>query len=411
LPATAPPPAAHDQAEDFDAFWHAIDEGYAKSGTDHGAGKGARDRWRPRAMNAPTRSDFVAALEGAVAELRDDHIRLSERSANSARRVPYETDVWARWKDGVAYVEAVRPFGDADIAGLRPGLVVSEVDGIPIEQAVRRRLEGGIATARCRDWALRHVLAGPRTGAQRITMIDGGQPKQLVLDRTEPHPGGAPVFGRRMGDDRDIGYLRVRFGVDNSKVVDRFDAVLNYLDDTRALIIDIRDPPGPGDREVTQALLARFATAQAAWQIHEPGPPGRKVDVVAPRGKAYRGPVLVLVDHWTAGESESLAAGLRAVAGARIVGTRMAGLRGELGEARLPHSGIVMRYPAHRTLLMDGEPREKMLPDVTIDLAAPQGGPGDPILYAALKLLEPCPGPACRSAPGSPPPARASLPR
>lgn len=359
-------------------------------------------------MSAATRSDFVAALEGAIAELRDDHIRLSERSERSTRRVPYETDIWARWKNGAAYVEAVRPFGDADVAGLRPGLVVSHVDGVPIEQAVRDRLDGGLATPRARDWALRHVLAGPRTGQQRITMVEGGQPRHLVLERTEPRPGGAPVFGRRMGDDRDIGYLRVRYGVDNSKVVDRFDAVLNYLDDTRALIIDIRDPPGPGEREVTQALLARFATSEVAWQVHEAGPQGHKADVVAPRGKAYRAPVLVLVDHWTAGESEALAAGLRAVAGARVVGTRMAGLRGDLGEVRLPHSGVVMRYPAHRTLLVTGEPREGMVPDVVIDLAAPQGGPGDPILYAALKLLEPCPGSACRNGPGSPPPAHGS---
>ena len=407
--AAAPPaPAAHEQAEDFDAFWHALDEGYAYFGPGRGAWKAAREKWRPRAVAAATRSEFVAALEGALEELRDDHIFLSERSDRSPRRVPYETDIWARWKDGAAYVDAVRPFGDADVAGLRPGLVVSEVNGVPVEQAVRERLEGGISTPRARDWALRHVLAGPRTGQQRITMVDEGKARHLVLERTEPHPGGAPVFGRRMGDDRDIGYLRVRYGVDNAKVVERFDAVLNYLDDTRALIIDIRDPPGPGDREVTRALLARFATSEAAWQAHEPG---RAADMVLPRGKPFRAPVLVLVDHWTAGESEALAAGLRAAAGARLVGTRMAGLRGDLGEARLPHSGIVMRYPAHRTLLMNGEPREKMRPDVLIDLAAPQGGPGDPILYAALKLLEPCPGPACRTGPGSPPPARGSPPR
>ena len=409
--AAPPPPSAHEQAQDFDAFWHALDEGYAYFGPERGAWKAAREKWRPRAVGAATRSDFIAALEGAIAELRDDHIRLSERSDRSARRVPYETDVWARWKEGAAYVEAVRPFGDADVAGLRPGLVVSEVDGVPIEQAVRDRLEGGIATPRARDWALRHVLAGPRTGPQRITMIDAGKARHLVLERTEPRPGGAPVFGRRMGDDRDIGYLRVRYGVDNTKVADRFDAVLNYLDDTRALIIDIRDPPGPGDRDVTQALLARFATSEVAWQAREPGTSGRSVERVAPRGKTYRAPVLVLVDHWTAGESEALAAGLRAVAGARVVGTSMAGLRGDLAEARLPHSGIVVRYPAHRTFLVTGEPREKMRPDVVIDLAAPQGGPGDPILYAALKLLEPCPGPACRSVPGSPPPARGSPPR
>jgi hypothetical protein len=37
---------------------------------------------------------------------------------------------------------------------------------------------------------------------------------------------------------------------------------------------------------------------------------------------------------------------------------------------------------------VDGTPREALRPSVEVDLAAPSGGPGDPILYQALKLLE-----------------------
>src|SRR5262249_15118545 len=108
-------PTARQQGEDFDVLWRAIDEGYPYFGTEHGAWKHARDKWRPRAVAAATRSEFVAALEGLVSELRDDHVRLSERSNAAPRRVPYETDVWAHWRDGQAYVDAVRPFSDADI--------------------------------------------------------------------------------------------------------------------------------------------------------------------------------------------------------------------------------------------------------------------------------------------------------
>jgi carboxyl-terminal processing protease len=97
----------------------------------------------------------------------------------------------------------------------------------------------------------------------------------------------------------------------------------------------------------------------------------------------------LLVDRWTAGEGEALAAGLQAVARARLIGTRMAGLRGELRDVRLPHSGIVVRFPAQRTFLPDGRPRETLTPEILVDLALPQGGPGDPILYQALKMLEP----------------------
>jgi carboxyl-terminal processing protease len=96
----------------------------------------------------------------------------------------------------------------------------------------------------------------------------------------------------------------------------------------------------------------------------------------------------VLVDRWTSGEAEALAAGMQAAAGARLVGTAMAGMRGELHEARLPHSGLVVRFPGDKALLPDGTPREALRPQVLVDLTAPSGGPGDPILYQALKLLE-----------------------
>jgi hypothetical protein len=56
--------------------------------------------------------------------------------------------------------------------------------------------------------------------------------------------------------------------------------------------------------------------------------------------------------------------------------------------ARLSHSGIVLRYPAQKSFTADGKPRESIRPDVLVDLAAPLGGPGDPVLYQGLRLLE-----------------------
>jgi hypothetical protein len=39
-------------------------------------------------------------------------------------------------------------------------------------------------------------------------------------------------------------------------------------------------------------------------------------------------------------------------------------------------------------LAASGAPREALKPALAVDLAAPSGGPGDPILYQALKLFE-----------------------
>jgi carboxyl-terminal processing protease len=388
--AAAPPLSSREQGEDFDAMWRAIDTGYAYFERDRDAWGRANATWRARAMRANSSDDFISALEGAVAELRDDHVTLSEHSDDFPRRVPYETDIWAQFKDGTAIIEAVRTFSDADVAGLRPGHVITRLGGVPIESMVRERLGTRPATPAARDWVLRHALAGQREGSQRIVVRDGARLVSVEIERHDVASAGGPaIVGRRMGDERDIGYLRVRVGAIDEQFAEHFDGALNYLKDTRGLIVDLRENAAPGSREVTKAILSRFVATETPWQVREPRARPRVTDTVAPRGNApYRAPVAVLVDRWTAGEGEVLAAGLKAVAHAQIIGTATAGLRGELREVKLPHSGIVMSYPAERAFQPGGEPREPLRPDLLIDLAAPSGGPGDPILYQALKVFE-----------------------
>ena len=406
--AFAAPQAQRQQGEDFDALCGALDEGYVYFEMDHAAWKRACEKWRPRAVAAANTSEFVAALEGLVEELHDDNVTLSERS-NLSRHLPWDTDMYAVWRNGVAYIDSVRAFGDADVAGLRPGAVVLRVDDLPIEQIMRTRLGPGTPSRRAQSWALRHTLAGPMSGVVSITVRDGDQVRTLRLERSEPRARiGRPVYARRMGDQRDIGYLRVRIGVDDAKLPGQFDVALDQLMDTRALILDLRDHPGPGVPEVTRAILSRFASTEAQWQLREPREGPRVFDTIGPRGRLYKGTLIVLVDRWTAAEGEAVATGLTAVANAHVVGTRMTGLRGVLREVRLPNSHIAASFPVERVFTVSGERREAYVPEVLVDLAAPQGGPGDPILYQGLKFLEPCPGPSCRNAPGSPPPARGS---
>jgi C-terminal processing protease CtpA/Prc len=382
---------ARQQGEDFDTLWRSIDGAYAYFDRNRPAWRKARVTWRPRALKAESRAEFVAAIEGALGELRDDHVSLSERTPRSPRRVPAETDIWAAWKNGAAVIEGVRTFGDADVAGVRPGHVVTRIQGVPVDKVVRDWLAGGDGSQASRDWALRHALAGPRQGAFRIEVSEGREAKSLAIERlaiTPPATGAPPLIARRMGEDRDLGYIRIKAGLADARVVEAFDGALNYLKDTRALIVDLREVSGPGSHGVTRALLGRFVSAPSPWQLREAPGKAPVTDTVPPRGETYRAPLVVLVDRWTADEGEALAAGLNAAAAARLVGTEMAGMRGEPREVTLPHSGIVMRFPAEKVLHVDGTPRERLRPSVEVDLAAPQGGPGDPILYQALKILE-----------------------
>lgn len=382
--------AARAQGEDFDALWRAIDSGYAYFPHGRAQWRRAREGWRREAIAARGAEAFNALLERALASLNDDHVYLVDRRQGAPRRVPQEWDAWAGWNGPRAMVEAVRTYGDFDVAGIRPGHEVVAIDGVPVERAVRTLLPArDAAEPRARDWALRHALAGPSAGVLKVQVSEGGRTRTLEVARNGSRAArSGALVARRIGEARDLGYLRLKGHLDDAALAAQFEAALTQARGTRALIIDLRDTPGEGSRAATLAILGHFVTATAPWQVRQGADGTRRIDSVEPRGTAYRAPLVVLVDRWTAGEAEALAAGLRAAAGARLVGTRMAGLRGELHEVSLPRGGARVRFPAERSLLPDGTAREALRPDVEVNLAAPDGGPGDPILYQALKLFE-----------------------
>ena len=58
---------------------------------------------------------------------------------------------------------------------------------------------------------------------------------------------------------------------------------------------------------------------------------------------------------------EGLAIGLNAI-GARVEGSRMAGLLGAIYDHRLERSGQVIKIPTERLYAVDGTPREHFVP-------------------------------------------------
>ena len=354
--------AVPSRTADFDLLWRLVDEGYAYfDATSRARWRRERERGRAQAARATSPGALAAALAATLAELRDDHVSLSG-AETLARRIPYDLDIWPRWDGGSATIEAVRTFGDADMAGLHPGQVITRVQGRSLEAAVRGLLGKGTASVADIEWALRRVIAGPRAGVQRLEVRESGRSAALDLERTPPTPPTTPaILARRMGEERDIGYIRIRVGAADSDLAAQLAAALGHMPGSRALIVDLRDTAGPGSPDFTKAVLARFARAAT--------------------------PMAILVNRWTAGEGEALATRMAALPGARAVGTPMAGLRGDLHEFEL-RSGLVLRFPGERSFTPDGRPREAFRPDVPVDLSAPSGGPGDPILYQALKLFE-----------------------
>jgi len=187
---------------DFDAMWEAIDAGYAYfDPASRARWRAVRDRLRGPAARASTPAAFAGVIETALAELRDDHVTLGGAAARG-RRIPYELDIWPRWNAGAATIEAVRTFGDADVAGLHVGQSITRIQNVPIEKAVREKLGGATGSVADIEWALRRLVAGPRAGMQTLEVRDAGNTSRVEVERAAAKASATPpLTERRIGCD------------------------------------------------------------------------------------------------------------------------------------------------------------------------------------------------------------------
>ena len=343
-----------------------------------------------------SREQFIGLLERVLDELYDPHAQLTVNTPSSPRLVPSGTDLWAEWRGGRAVITEVRPGSDAQRAGIVPGTVIVAIDGTAISDAVESRMGRTYphSVAAARDWALRAVLAG-RHNARRVLELQNEDATRTVgLPARDQFGSAAPLPVVHSQLEPGIGYVRFQDSLGDDHTVDAFDRALDELRETRALILDLRDTPSGGNSSVARGILGRFVDRESPYQKHvltseerETGIRRSWLELVSPRGAfVYRGPVAVLVDHWTGSMGEGVAIGLSAVDSATIVGTPMAGLAGATYHLTLPRTGIGMNLPAERLYHVDGTPRETFRPSILVDVSRAAAGQ-DPFLTAALLAL------------------------
>lgn len=360
-------------AADFDLMWSTLDARYAyfdRKATDWPC---VKQRYGPEVAKAASPRHFVTLLERALDELYDAHTHLKVNTVRSTRLVPSGLDVWAEWKDNRAVITQLRPGFSAEQAGLRPGMRLLTIAGVPIEEAVRRRIGACVPKddPRARSWALLALLAGTHDTPRRLE-VEGpdGKPRLFELDRPEhlrvgTTPPAAKVASRVI--DESIGYLQVR-DLGSDETLPHFDTALHALRDTRALILDLRNTPGGGNTSVAEPMLGRFVERTQGYQRILPRAGEPWVRTVAPRGAAYRAPLVVLVARWTGSMAEGMAIGLDGMGRATVVGTRMAGLNGAVFDLELPNTRIRLAYAGEKLSHVDGTPREDFVPRVLVDL-------------------------------------------
>jgi carboxyl-terminal processing protease len=359
---------------DFDFMWSSLRDNYVyfdKKETDWNKVKAL---YRPLSAKVKTRSEFVSLMERVLDELYDNHASLNTNLKTSPRLVPTGTDLWAEWRNGRALITQLRSGFSAERAGLRVGMEIISVNGLPVKESVAQRHPKSLRDLNddASNWALRAVLAGthdkPRMieaknqrGVRAVYKLD--QPTQTTVDSYRYIP---KVEWKML--PRQIGYIKINDLI-SPEIVAQFDSALERVRASHGLILDLRDIPRGGNTDVAEPIMGRLTDRRMGYQevvpLHEP----KYIKEVSPRGTwTYSAPIVVLVNRWTASMAEGMAIGLDGMKRATIVGTRMAGLNGGIFNLELPHTKIGINYAGEKLNHINGTPRENFEPPVLVDL-------------------------------------------
>jgi len=359
---------------DFEEAWSFIRNNYAwleEKTTDWNR---VYDHFMPLAENADNNREFIALLEQLIEQLYDHHAHLGVNNSFSPRLVPSGTDIWAEFRDDRVLITSVRNDSGAEYEGVKAGMEILSVGGVPVMKAVENRIPVTIEepNSEVLDWALQSVLAGYHNEPVQIEVRTKTKSKKVEFQPGPRNQTGELLSSKIM--DGNTGYIQIQNSLGNIELIGEWNRALELLKDTDALILDLRNTPGGGNSTVARGIMSRLISETKPYQIHEIPAEEREfgvkriwIEQVAARGPfAYTKPVVVLVGRWTGSMGEGLAIGLDGMERATVIGTPMAGLRGALYTHTLTHTGIEIRIPAERLYHIDGTPREKFVPPVLV---------------------------------------------
>jgi len=382
--------------DDFQYFWNSINDNYCYFEKKQVDWQKVRLRLSPLVDTVTSRDGFISILEKAFYELYDHHCSLGANTPFSRRLAPTGADIWAEYIGGKPVVIELRQDFGAQRAGIRVGMEVIAVNDVPVSEAIQPFLSHAVNDA-SKSYALRVLLAGDHVTKRKImlrsdhTVTDFYPDKDSVLLEHVKYP--AYVESRVMGK---IGYIRVNNFLYDNRLIGQFDSVLNAVKEKEALIIDMRETPSGGNTSVARAILGHFTDKDQFYQKHEyyaeekeTGVKRSWMEIVSPRGTLYKGPLVILADHWTGSIAEAITCGFDGMNRAKIIGTELARLNGSVETFTMPNTGIRFNFPTERLYTTKGLPREEFQPFIKVDVRGQKpGSEGDLILRSAITFLE-----------------------
>ena len=320
------------------------------------------------------RNDLIAFCQSAFHALYDHHSITSTGLLDDYALVPSFADLWVEKTANGYQIMDVRRGSPAMQVGIRPGAIITSLEGKPIDQAVADfiGLYPYALNDERRSYAARVMAAGRKGWLRRIGLYHDGLEWTVELptlyharlrrDTNLLSVSSVSHLGRRYG------VIRFNDSLGYNETVQAFDYALNTLPNVNGLVLDLRDTASGGTALVARGILSRFISAQTVYQRHELPSDQRDFGVkrcwseeVEPRGWTFNAPVAVLSGRWTASMGEGLTIGFDAI-GSATFGTDMARLLGGITDHTLKETGVKVKLTTEKLFHVDGTPREFFRP-------------------------------------------------
>ena len=355
-----------------------------------------RAHYGGRVEDLRTEAQTVLFFEYLLDEFYDSHLILNANTRSSYR---LNSPLYVSLRDGrplVTNVWQTRLSGldteilGAEVLALNGTPFAAAIDSFPTHCSDKR-------APPVREWIANKIVAGrydrPRVLTLRLT---SGETTELDIDQLKM----AETTGRLASAVVDgVGIITVHNTLGDNELIGDFDRALDSLMNTRGLILDLRNTVDGGNTYVARGIMGRFVDGAKPYQKHalveryDGGPPVRRswVEYVSPRGKRYAHPLVVLVGRWTGSMGEGLAVGFAGAGRARVVGSEMERLAGEVNGFSFGHQDFGYSLSTARLFHVDGTPREAYVPD---DYVTQSTVGEDETLAAGLTLIKEATGPA-----------------
>ena len=362
--------------KDFDFYWKTVNDNYAYFDKQKTNWEKVKIIYQPAVDSCKTKDDFVHLLETVNNELYNGHSFLNTNTNSSNRLIPSGADVKLIYSNGNFIIDEVRQGFNSDLCGLTKGMQVVQFNDQSIDKAIRSFLPRSVSAydKSMYEYAANMLLAGTHDVKRKITVLSNGKAKgffpDATVNKTESNYSTLLETRKLNGN---VGYIKINNSLGDDGLIKQFDKAVDSFLQTDGLILDLRETPSGGTTTIARAIMGRFISKELAYQKHiytaeekETGIKRSTLELVSPRKIIYTKPLIILVGYWTGSMGEGMAIGFDAMKRAKIVGTKMAGLLGEIYSFETPEMKIPFSFPCVQLQSVNGLPREDYIPAILV---------------------------------------------